>query len=321
MYLVLASLVWTSPEVVAAHLRNIGSEGPRPSDDPLQVISHALTTSRRVRDVVNAVFGPVDGLFGALKRFGDEPLPRDAYRTLVSVLTEPEHRARAKVLQQMSSITAHHLTTLMWLEEPYILKELVENLRPKDVSRFWMAVGLIHQLVPEVKTEDLVASLQRSLQPGAGLDRWVQRWASRATQFPISPSGIDKAFTPLASAEAVRDAATRYRNCLGTKFGALALGRVFYLEYRPAPAIIELTALSEGRWACLDGIYGPNNASLDPGTRCLIQRKLQASGVLVYARHAGARRWNSVARLLGIYDHDDPILEGEFDLTQLEGTS
>ncbi len=262
----------------------------------------------------------MDGLLGALKRIGDEPLPRDAYRTLVSMLTEPEHRARAKVLRQMSSITAHHLTTLMWLEEPFILKELVENLRPKDVSRFWMAIGLIHELVPEVKTEDLVASLQRSLQPGAGLDRWVQRWASKATQFQISPSGIDRAFTPLASAEAVMDAATRYRNCLGIKFGALALGRVSYLEYRPTPAIIELTALSEGRWACLDGIYGPKNASLDPGTKRLIRRKLQASGVLVYARHTEASRWNSVARLLGIYDHDDPILEGDFDLTQLEGT-
>jgi hypothetical protein len=320
MFLVLASLDWNSPETVASHLRNIGSGENIPSDDPLQVISHALMTSRRVRDIVHALHGPVDSLLGALKRLGDEPLPRDAYRTLVSVLTEPEHRARAKVLRQMSSITPHHLTTLMWLEKPFILKELVENLRPKDVSRFWMAVGLIHQLVPEVKTEDLVASLQRSLRPGTGLDNWLQRWASRATQFPISLSGIDMAFTPLASAEAVRDAATRYRNCLGTKFGALALGRVLYLEYRAAPAIVELIALSEDRWVCLDGIYGPKNASLDPGTKRLIRRKLQSSGVLVYARHAEVSRWNSVARLLGIYDHDDPILEGDFDLTQLEGT-
>jgi hypothetical protein len=96
---------------------------------------------------------------------------------------------------------------------------------------------------------------------------------------------------------------------------------VSYLEYRPAPAIIELTALSGGRWACLDGIYGPKNASLDPGTKRAIRRKLQASGVLVYAHHAEASRWNSVASLLGIYDFDDPILEGDFDLTQLEGTS
>jgi hypothetical protein len=95
---------------------------------------------------------------------------------------------------------------------------------------------------------------------------------------------------------------------------------VFYLEYRAAPAIIELTALSEGRWACLDGIYGPKNARLDPGTKRLILRKLQASGVLVLSRHGDVNRWNGLARLFNIFDFDDPTLEADFDLTQLEGT-
>jgi hypothetical protein len=133
-------------------------------------------------------------------------------------------------------------------------------------------------------------------------------------------SGLDHTFTPLTSAEAIRAKALQYQNCLRTELGEVALGRKYFLEYRPAPAIVELTALSEGRWACLDGIYGPKNASLDLGTKRLIRRKLQASGVLVYARHAEANRWNSLARLLGVYDHDDPILEGDFDLTQLLGT-
>jgi hypothetical protein len=320
MFLVLASLEWDSSEAVASHLKNIASDENLPSDDPLSIISHALTTCRRVRVVLNALYGPVDGLLGALKRLGDEPLPKDSYRTLMSLLTEPEHRARAKVLRQMSRITANHVTTLMWLEEPFILKELVEKLRPKDVSQFWLAIGLIHQLVPEATTEDLVASL-RSLQPSADLNRWVQKQVSRATCFPVALSGLDKTFTPLTSAEAIRAKALQYQNCLRTELGEVALGRKYFLEYRPAPAIVELTALSEGRWVCLDGIYGPKNASLDPGTKRHIRRKLQASGVLVYARHAEASRWNSVARLLGIHDHDDPVLEGDFDLTQLLGTS
>jgi hypothetical protein len=319
MFLVLASLGWISPEVVAAHLKNIVSDEKFGSDDPLSIISRALTTCRRVRDVLHAVYGPVDGLLGALKRLGDEPLPKDSYRSLMSLLTEPEHRARAKVLRQMSRITSNHLTTLMWLEEPFILKQLVEKLRPKDVSQFWLAIRLINQLVPEATTEDLVASL-RSLQPSAGLNRWVQKQVSRATRFPVTLSGLDHTFTPLTSAEAIRAKALQYQNCLRTELGEVALGRKYFLEYRPAPAIVELTALSEGRWACLDGIYGPKNASLDLGTKRLIRRKLQASGVLVYARHAEANRWNSLARLLGVYDHDDPILEGDFDLTQLLGT-
>jgi hypothetical protein len=318
IFLVLASLDWNSPEAVAARLRNIGSDESLPSHEPLSVVSHALTTCRRVRNVLNALYGPVDGLLGALKRLGDEPFPKDSYRTLISLLTEPEHRARAKVLRQMPRITSNHLTTLMRLEAPFILKQLVEKVRPKDVSRFWTALALIHQLVPEATTEDLVASL-RSLQPSAGLNRWVQKQVSRATRFPVTLSGLDKTFTPLTSAEAIRAKALQYQNCLRTELGEVALARKYFLEYRPAPAIIELTRLSENRWACLDGIYGPKNTSLDPGTKRLIRRKLQASGVLVYAQHAEASRWNSVAHLLGIYDHDDPILEGDFDLTELLG--
>ncbi|WP_210250151.1 hypothetical protein [Microvirga aerophila] len=315
----LASLDWNAPEAVVACLKNIPSDENLPSDDPFSTISRALTTCRRVRDVLHTLYGPVDGLLGALKRLGDEPLPKDSYRTLIRLLIEPEHRARTKVLRQMSRITANHLTTLMSLEKPFILKELVERLRPKDVSQFWLAIALIHQLVPEATTEDLVASLT-SLQPGVGLNRWVQKQVSRATRFPVTLSGLDKTFTPLTSAEAIRAKALQYQNCLRTELGEVALSRKYFLEYRPAPAIIELVALSEGRWACLDGIYGPKNASLDPGTKRIIRRKLQASGVLVHARHAEASRWNSVARLLSIYDHDDPILEGDFDLTELVGT-
>jgi hypothetical protein len=243
-----------SPEAVAACLNNIASDESLPGDDPLLIISHALTTCRRVRDVLHALYGPVDGLLGALKRLGDEPLPKDSYRTLMSLLTEPEHRARAKVLRQMSRVTPNHLTTLMWLDEPFILKQLVEKVRPKDVSGFWTALALIRQLVPEATMEDLVASL-RSLQPSAGLNRWVQKQVSRATRFPVTLSGLDKTFTPLTSAEAIRAKALQYQNCLRAELGEVALGRKYFLEYRPAPAIIELIALSEDSWACLDGSY------------------------------------------------------------------
>jgi hypothetical protein len=204
----------------------------------------------------------------------------------------------------------------MWLEKPFILKELVECLRPKDVSNFWTGVALINQLIPEATTDDLIASI-KALQPGANLGTWLRKWISRATRFPTAPSGMDKAFVPLTSAEVIRAKAIQYRNCLRSRCGEVALGRVFFLEYQPAPAIIELTALSENRWACLDGIHGPKNAGLDPGTKRLILRKLQASGVLVLSRHGEVSRWGCLARLLNVFDFDDPVLEGGLDLTQL----
>jgi hypothetical protein len=48
----------------------------------------------------------------------------------MSLLTEPKHLTRAKVLAQLPKITSAHMTTLLRLEEPFILKELVEHLDP-----------------------------------------------------------------------------------------------------------------------------------------------------------------------------------------------
>ena len=184
---------------------------------------------------------------------GDEPLPRASYRDLMSVLTEPEHRVRAKVLTQMPNITSKHLTTLLWLEEPFLLKELVEHLDPDDVARFWTAISMVTRLSPQATTEDLIASI-KSLDPSFNIRLWLQNQVKRATAFPVTLNDLDKSFVLLTSAEQIRAKALEYRNCLKSQFGELALGRKCYLEYCPSPAIIELVALSEGRWACFDRI-------------------------------------------------------------------
>jgi hypothetical protein len=104
MFLVLASLDSVTPEAMATNLRNLNMPECPSSGTPLQVISHALGACRRVRDLLDAAYGPVDGLLGALKRMGDDPLPRKAYRDLMTVLTEPEHLVRAKVLGSVAAL-------------------------------------------------------------------------------------------------------------------------------------------------------------------------------------------------------------------------
>jgi hypothetical protein len=317
MFLVLASLDWVAPEAMATNFHNLNMEGCPSNASPLQVISHALAACRRIRDLLHAAYGPVEGLIGALKRLGDDPLPRGFYRDLMSVLTEPEHRVRAKLLMQMPNITAKHLTTLLWLEEPFILKELVERLDPDDVSRFWTAVRMVNHLSPQMSTDDLVGSI-RSLEPGSSLRTWLQNLVRRATEFPVTLPGLDKAFVPLTTAETIRAKALEYRNCLRSQFGEMALGRKCFVEYQPSPVIIELTALSEGRWACFDKMYGPRNARPNSATRCAILQKLQASGILIYAHHAGVSRWNPVARWLGVHDYDEAALDDLIDLMGVE---
>jgi hypothetical protein len=317
MFLVLASLDSIIPEAMATNLRNLSTaEGPS-YDTPLQVISHALVACRRVRDLLDAAYGPVDGLLGALKRIGDDPLPRKSYRDLMTVLTEPEHLVRAKVLGQMSKVTSDHIATLFLLAEPFLFKELVERLDPNDVPRFRTAVRLVNHLSPQMTTEDLIASI-KSLEPGSNLRTWSQNQVRRATEFPVTLPGLDKDFVPLTTAETIRAKALEYRNCLRNQFGQLALGRTCYVEYQPTPAIIELTALSEGRWACLDEIYGPRNARPNSATRRAILRKLRASGVLILAHHAETSQWSPVARWLSVYGHNEDVLEDILDQTGLE---
>ena len=235
MFLVLASLDWVKPEIMAMNLRNVILERCPSDANPLQVISHALVACHRFRDLLHAAYGPVDGLIGALKRLGDEPLPRESYRDLMSVLTEPEHRVRAKVLTQMPNITSKHLTTLLWLEEPFLLKELVEHLDPDDVARFWTAISMVTRLSPQATTEDLIASI-KSLDPSFNIRLWLQNQVKRATAFPVTLNDLDKSFVLLTSAEQIRAKALEYRNCLKSQFGELALGRKCYLEYLSLPS-------------------------------------------------------------------------------------
>ncbi|MBO1906357.1 hypothetical protein KHP60_14165 [Microvirga sp. 3-52] len=223
-------------------------------------------------------------------------------------MTEPEHLTRAKVLAQLPRLTSAYLTTLLRLEEPFILKELVEHLDPNDVVNFSTAVRLVEHLSPQMTTEDLVTSIT-SLQPESNLHIWLQNQVRRAQIFPVTLPELDKAFVPLTSSEIIRAKALEYRNCLRSRFGEVALGRTCYVEYQPSPAIIELTALSEGRWACFDRIYGPRNARLTSATRRAILQKLRASGVLIYAHHDEISRWNSISRWLGVHDYDEAILD------------
>src|SRR5688572_19648081 len=105
------------------------------------------------------------------------------------LLTEPEHRVKAEVLEQMSEITSDHLTTLLWLEEPFVLKELVERLSADDVTRFWTAISMVSHLSPQVTTEDLIASI-KSLEPSLSISLLLQNQVRRATSFPINLRGL-----------------------------------------------------------------------------------------------------------------------------------
>jgi hypothetical protein len=307
VFAVLADVAHEGAEEIAARLRPLLPDGSPLIADHLAAISTVLMT-RRVRDITQAIYGPVEGLVGILGRLGDKPLHPGTYRTIVSILSQPEHRTRAKVLRQMEKVAASAPSILLALQSPFILSSVAECFRSvEQVLEFRSAVDLIRRVVPQVTELELAKSIA-DLGPDARLDDWTIRWINKAECFLVAPPIQDDGeLVGLRSAKALRDAGKRYSNCLATKVGPCAVGRYGYAEYLPG-AVIEMVSLSQGQWV-LNGIYGPNNLPVDTAMAHRVYRKLQAAGVLVPARVAHGKPWNAVARLMGI---------GVFDGTELE---
>ena len=157
---------------------------------------------------------------------------------------------------------------------------------------------------------------------GYDAGQWATRWIKKASRFPVSPPVPEGGeFVLLDSAQAIHDAATRYRNCLRGRVGYVATGRAAFVEHRPSETIIELQSLSEGRWL-LETVNGPGNRRVDPFAARTICHKLQTAGILVRAHLAHAEKYTSTARLLGITSRDgmdnDDEYDGELDFRDLD---
>ncbi len=303
-FLVLSSCHHEGPEGIASRLGSLIPHAGTADADPRARVAQVLMTRQiRVRDLVRVAYGPLEGLVGVLGRLGTSPLHPATYRTIVSILSQPEHRVRAKILRQMDKVAPSMPAVLLALKPPFVLTNLVEGLRSvEQVADFKTTIDLILSLVPQVTELELAKSLA-DVKPEK-LDDWAMRWLDKAGLFPVSPPICDNGdFAVLGSAQAMQEAAARFNNCLATKIRFCVVGRQAYVEYLPEPAIIEVLSLSPNHWL-LTGIYGPNNRPIDTATAHTIHRKLEAAGILSPARVAQAKPYNAVARLLGISQFD-----------------
>jgi len=215
----------------------------------------------RVRDLLRALYGPVEGLIGTLSRLGFDPLAPEDYWTLIEVHTDPRHRSRARILRSLRTVTGQSIRTLLVLQPPYLLPVLVRRLSSvQQIDDFQCSIDLIKRLVPGVIDADLVASL-KSLRPSTHIREWVTRWLHRTTVFLNDPPiKDDNEFVLLNSASAIRDAARRYSNCLARdRLDHCALGREGYVEHLPTQTLVELRLLNRG--AVLGELHGVRNSS------------------------------------------------------------
>jgi len=308
IFLVLAAAFPNRVDTIADRVRGVLPESFPDSGNPHEAIAQALMTSR-VRDLLQALFGPVEGLVGALNRLGPDPLHPLKYRGLVDLLSNPEHEARAKVLRQLQTIAPDTLLVLRMLRPSFLHADVVQRLDSFDkVQQFHVALDLIRDVRPNVTDDELLASI-KALGPKSKLGNWAERWLAKAV-FPSFPAiQDDDEWVGLRSGEAMHEAGRRFSNCLKTKVSAAAMGRSAYIEFRPTPAIIELAGLSRGQWV-LEGVYGPKNGPVDRETARAIRRKLDHAGILVPAYLAQASRYRKAAEILNFFSFTDIDVDG-----------
>jgi hypothetical protein len=259
------------------------------------------------REIVQTLHPDVDGLSGALRKAGDDPLHPLKYRTVVRIPGEKDQR-RAKVLKQLETISEFKLTVLQRLDPAFLSwLDLVRSFRTTgNIEAFNAAVALIRKVVPNVTDEELIASI-KALGPNSTREGWAQRWIAKSLFPALPPLDDDHEGVVLRSGAALRDAADRFRNCLKGHIGARALARRAFVEWKPQPTIIELVVLSGvngGYQFALEAIHGHQNGRVDPATISAICRKLKMAGILLPAKLDLAGEFNKAAALVNAFEFD-----------------
>jgi hypothetical protein len=307
----LAHLTTSNPQDLATKLRPLVCGDATDLTCPLAIIGQALMTVR-VRDLLRALYGPVEGLIGTLSRLGFDPLAPEDYCTLTQIYTDSRHRSRARILRSLTTVTGQNIRTLLALQPPYLLPILVRRLSSvQQIDDLQCSIELIKRLSPGVTDADLVASLN-SLRPSTHIREWVTRWLHRATVFLNDPPIKDDGeYVLLNSASAIRDAARRFENCLARdRLVHCALGREGYVEHLPSQTLVELRLLNRG--AVLEELHGVRNSSVGTDAARVIIKGLQDRGVLIPAQLAQASANNRVARFARIFD----LTRNDFDLIE-----
>jgi hypothetical protein len=308
-------------EFLAASFEAAGLASDCPSSNALVKIAYVLINSR-AEMIWEAICGPEPAAsVRLLHRIGNGPLSRAAYRGLIVLMSRPELRDRGSLLTHDFPITDISVEAALSLPTDWMRPEIITRIQSaSQLSQLRCALDLVMSLMPQDRHGEIFQSLE-NLSPATPLGSWLVRLLERAPKFPVvGPLPDDDEVRLLNSPEALKEAGSRYRNCLKSKIPVVALGRVVYYEWLSTPHIVELQVLSRQQYL-FKAIYGLRNHSVTADTLRTISAKFQAAGVLVPAQFAEFRRINECCSLLGVYEYGNPDLDDEgevFDLASLE---
>ncbi|GJD41965.1 hypothetical protein [Methylobacterium bullatum] len=325
MFLVLAHFDVIGRDEIARRLRHVIDRTDIRGVSDLSVIARSVVLLRRPRDLVRAMFGAVpDGLLGALKRFGDDPLSKsDSYHALYRLFSsaDPQDRLRAKVLGQIAGGLVGAQIEVVQRLDPVLLHPafVAKVYEVKQVDDLNHALAYVRERCSRATDDAIRESLSR-LGPDGHRSTVFRRWAQK---FDVLPRPLDtrgdSTLRMLDTGKALVDAGRRYTNCLAKKVEDVFLGRYLYVEYQPPlpePGLIgELRVTTRGY--VLEGLYAAKNRRVAPERARAVRAKLAACGVALYDHAPGDRkRVLGAAKVLDVYNFEEPDNTGwgaEFD--------
>jgi len=236
---------------------------------------------RLTRAIADAVPAPPHGLARALARMGDIAWTAADYRKLLPLLADAK---AGKVLRHAATIEADVVRRL-------------DTLPPPMAGATHLAVALNASGAAALR--EAYDALRLRAGP-ATADAAAARWAATSsvsaafeaarhalTPEPLAPPhpGAGR-LKPLATKRALRDAASRFRNCLADCAPRAATGWSAFYEWEGSPgAVVEICRDHVFGWR-LDEVRAAGNAAVPEPVREVIRDELALMGV-----HVGRSGW------------------------------
>jgi hypothetical protein len=287
------------------------------SSNPLIQIAHCLINAR-AEAIWKAICSPeAAASVHLLHRVGNGPLSRPAYRGLIALMSRSELRDRGSLLSHDFPISEITIEAALSMPTDWMRPELISRIQSaSQLSQLRCALDLVMSLIPHDRHVEVCQSLE-NLSPATPLGMWLVRLLERVPSFPVvGPLPDDEEVRLLNSPEALKEAGSRFRNCLKSKIPLVALGRVVYYEWLHSPHIVELQVLSRQQHLFI-AVYAPKGQSVTADTLRTISAKFEKAGALVPAQFAEFRQINQCASLLGVYDWGNPDADEDDDIIDI----
>jgi hypothetical protein len=259
----------------------------------------------RISDILRRAFGDVpEGFTGALERVGERPLDRpEDYLAIRDVLASNDQRA-ATALRSGGKINRAKMRVMAALDPRWVHANTLSRIdSPVEANTFNHAIVFV-QSVNTKATDEAVAEAIARMNPTLTLPRLLQRMLRRADRLPAHPVTVeDHQVRPLLTVNQHIEVARRYRNCLTSKIGEIAAGRMAVAEFR-GEVLLEFRPLTANAGWLLWAIHGHRNGPVDHHVAEAAASKCETLGIPRPNENVGGVDWHSFRRFTREMDWD-----------------